>query len=252
MNNLRIFNQVMSVPEKMTSSFERGSKTLTTVKPIWRIEKLTELFGPCGIGWVINITSWKVQEFKNGAASIVVEIDLLYKETPESEWSQPVKGIGTSWAVFSNAKGEMVQDDEAWKKAYSDAIATACKSLGFAADLYAGSDDDKYAEKKATAEKKQEETKPANAPATKMTVTATKAEAKVETKAEAKTATTEKPKVNDGKKEELLPNTAIFAKWVTYIAQHPRLTNSEIRGQIEQKKFISDESFQTLMKCAGR
>ena len=149
--------------------------------------------------------------------------------------------------MFSNAKGEMVQDDEAWKKAYSDAIATACKSLGFAADLYAGSDDDKYAEKKAPAEKK-----PADAPATKVTATAAKAEAKAEAKVEAKTATTEKPKVNDGKKEELLPNTAIFAKWVTYIAQHPRLTNSEIRGQIEQKKFISDESFQTLMKCAGR
>ena len=35
-------------------------------------------------------------------------------------------------------------DDEAFKKAYTDALGVACKALGFDADIYRGQYDGKY------------------------------------------------------------------------------------------------------------
>ncbi|MCR5408639.1 MAG: hypothetical protein K6E61_06005 [Bacteroidales bacterium] len=35
-------------------------------------------------------------------------------------------------------------DDEAYKKAYTDAVSVACKALGFAADVYYRQDETKY------------------------------------------------------------------------------------------------------------
>ena len=51
--NLALYNQVRSVPENAKSPISGGPmKGKTNVNPMWRIQKLTELFGPCGEGFV--------------------------------------------------------------------------------------------------------------------------------------------------------------------------------------------------------
>lgn len=53
--NLAIYNQVRSVPEDAKSPISGGPmKGKTNVNPMWRIQKLTELFGPCGEGWKVE------------------------------------------------------------------------------------------------------------------------------------------------------------------------------------------------------
>ena len=40
----------------------------TDINPMWRIQKLTELFGVCGVGWYTEIKRIWAEEGKDGAA----------------------------------------------------------------------------------------------------------------------------------------------------------------------------------------
>ena len=52
MENLEIYNKLKEVPEEAQKKITGGRLNgMTDIKPMWRIEKLTEVFGICGIGW---------------------------------------------------------------------------------------------------------------------------------------------------------------------------------------------------------
>ena len=52
MENLKIYEQVRSVPAEAKKNIGGGRlKGMTDINPMWRIKKLTEVFGVCGIGW---------------------------------------------------------------------------------------------------------------------------------------------------------------------------------------------------------
>lgn len=52
MDNLELYNRVRSVPEEAKKAITAGrTKGFTDINPMWRIKKLTEEFGVCGIGW---------------------------------------------------------------------------------------------------------------------------------------------------------------------------------------------------------
>ncbi len=143
--NMRLYDAFRSVPEEAKKTIGGGRlKGFTDISPMWRIKKLTEAFGPCGIGWVITVLDKReVVCEKTGEIAVFVDIQLCFKETPESEWSAPVFGTGGSMLVTNESKSVHV-DDEAFKKAYTDAISVACKALGIGADVYWDKDADKY------------------------------------------------------------------------------------------------------------
>ena len=52
MENMEVYNKVRQVPQNAQKQIQAGRlKGMTDINPQWRIEKLTEVFGPCGIGW---------------------------------------------------------------------------------------------------------------------------------------------------------------------------------------------------------
>ena len=52
MENLTIYNKARVVPESAQKTIKGGRLNgMTDINPMWRIQMLTELFGPCGIGW---------------------------------------------------------------------------------------------------------------------------------------------------------------------------------------------------------
>lgn len=138
--NLYIFNFARSVPDYAKKEIKAGKlKGYTNVSPQWRLEKLTELFGPCGIGWVIdNVKYWTSE----GAGECVMWCSLDLKIFYNGEWSLPINGIGGS-KLYGKGQGDGI-NDEACKMAQTDAISVACKNLGMAADVYYGLDDTKY------------------------------------------------------------------------------------------------------------
>lgn len=145
MDNLELYNKVREVPKEAQNPITGGRlKGMTDINPMWRIKTLTEQFGACGIGWYYEIVKeWSETIGDEMVAS--VEIKLYVKK--DGEWSKPISGIGGSKLRSKETKGIYV-DDEAYKKASTDAISVACKNLGIGADIYWDKDSDKYIDPK--------------------------------------------------------------------------------------------------------
>lgn len=148
-NNLELYEKVREVPEEAKKPITGGRlKGMTDINPMWRIKTLTEQFGACGIGWYFEITKTRneyteVDEVKEVVST--VEGNLYIKV--DGEWSKPIYGIGGAKLV-SAEKGGLYVDDEAFKKASTDALSVACKNLGIGADVYWDKDSDKYIDPK--------------------------------------------------------------------------------------------------------
>lgn len=136
MDNLEIYNAGRVVPEEAQKSFNNGKFSGTDINPMWRIKKLTELFGAAGIGWYTEILSERCEEHADMTIAIV-DINLYIKVN--GEWSKPIYGTGGNVIL---RKGSV--SDEGYKMAYTDALSVACKALGIGADIYFGKDKTKY------------------------------------------------------------------------------------------------------------
>ena len=144
MENLKIYEQVRSVPAEAKKNIGGGRlKGMTDINPMWRIKKLTEVSGVCGIGWKYEIVEKWIETtmVKNEiTANVIIN---LYIRDKEGKWSDPIPGIGGSKLVASEEKGLYV-NDECYKMALTDAISVACKALGMGADVYWDKDTTKY------------------------------------------------------------------------------------------------------------
>jgi len=135
MENLSIYNQVRKAPDNALRAITDGYlKGKSDINPQWRIEMLTQVFGPCGFGWYTTLDKMWVE--RDGEESCAwVEISLMVKHPETGLWSAPIKGLGGS-KQFGKGKGAGLINEEAFKMAETDAISVACKKLGFAADVY--------------------------------------------------------------------------------------------------------------------
>lgn len=141
MGNLDIYERVRSVPETAKKTIQAGrTKGFTDINPMWRIKKLTELFGPCGFGWYFE-TLKKWTETVNNEVCAFVDINLFIKW--DGEWSKPISGTGGSKLATMEKAGLFVSD-ECYKMATTDALSVACKELGIGADVYWEKDKTKY------------------------------------------------------------------------------------------------------------
>ena len=145
MDNMAIYEAVRQAPKNALREIQAGRlKGKTDINPMWRIKKLTEVFGPCGIGWKYDILKKWLEPGANGEIAAFVDINLFFKV--DGEWSAAIPGTGGSMYVVKENKG-LYTDDEAFKKALTDAISVSCKALGFAADVYWNADSTKYSQR---------------------------------------------------------------------------------------------------------
>lgn len=150
-DNMRLWEAVRKPPKEALRKIEAGRlKGKTDINPQWRIKTLTEQFGPCGIGWKYTIISERLETGANDEVAAFVDIDLYVKMG--GEWSEAIPGTGGSMFV-SKEKDGLYTDDEALKKALTDAISVSCKALGVAADIYWEKDPTKYTDPERTARK---------------------------------------------------------------------------------------------------
>ena len=148
--NLSIYERVRSVPKEAKKEIEAGRlKGKNDINPMWRIKKLTEVFGPAGFGWYTEIVRTWTEASESGEMAVFVDIHLFVKK--DGEWSKPIYGNGGNRLVANEKKYENGQqvyvpflDDDAYKKAYTDAISVAAKALGIGADVYFEKDITKY------------------------------------------------------------------------------------------------------------
>ena len=133
-NNMNLWARWRAVPEEAKKPIKGGRLSgMTDISPMWRMQVLTEAFGPVGSGWKYEITGVNYVPGEGGEITAVVTVNLFYRTA--DGWSAPIPGIGSAKYVVAESKG-MYTDDEAIKKALTDALSVSCKALGIGADVY--------------------------------------------------------------------------------------------------------------------
>lgn len=139
MSNTEIWDKLGKTDPSATKQFSRvGGFKGTAIKPQWAIKRLTEYFGPVGLGWGIGEPQFQV---------VVSGEEILVYCTVQCWHTKPeftVFGVGGDKVCASRSSGKF-NDDEAFKKAFTDAVMNAFKFVGVGADIHLGQfDDSKY------------------------------------------------------------------------------------------------------------
>lgn len=140
-HNMNIYKALATTPEEARKTIRGGRLNgFTDINPMWRIKKLTETFGPCGIGWYIEVADTHLETYGEEVKAFAT-VNLFIKV--DGEWSRPITGLGGSAFVAKERSGPYVSD-ECYKMAVTDAIGSACKLLGMSADIFFANDRTKY------------------------------------------------------------------------------------------------------------
>ena len=224
--NMDIYRKLHDVPKEARKPITDGRlKGKTDINPMWRIERLTEVFGPCGFGWTYELREERIQEVDEANAAAFVRIDLFIKDPATGEWSKPIPGTGGNVFKRRESSGKIYIDDDCFKKALSDAIGTAAKALGLGADVYYELGASKYTDTKGGT-----------------VVTAAGTATGTAGTGQGGGQTTRRP---------LNPQSTAWNKSIVTASTSPD-SIAQLRARIEKKFTITDEDFLLLMKRAGR
>lgn len=136
-DNLRIWNQCKQVPTQHLKPIQAGRlKGKSDISPQWRMQIMTEMYGPCGVGWKYTIDRLWTEKGHGEEVFAFAQISLYTKEDT-IYWSEPIPGIGGHFLIEQESRGPH-NNDEAYKMATTDALGVAMKALGVAADIYLG------------------------------------------------------------------------------------------------------------------
>lgn len=139
--NMQLYNLGREVPEEAKKEIKGGRmKGMTNINAMWRIKRLTEMFGACGVGWYYKTVNQWMEKAEQEVAAFV-DIELYVKV--DGDWSAPIYGTGGSKFAAKEKDGIYVSD-ECYKMATTDALSVACKQLGIGADVYFAEDKNKY------------------------------------------------------------------------------------------------------------
>lgn len=131
-----------------TKQFKRaGGFSGTALKPIWIVKRLTEQFGPVGIGWGMDHPQFQTVQGHNGEVLVYCTVRCWHTH-PDNTFF----GVGGDKVVTYIKPNEQYKrperwenDDEAFKKAFTDAVGNAFKFVGVGADIHMGQfEDSKY------------------------------------------------------------------------------------------------------------
>ena len=120
-------------------------------RPYWIVERLTDEFGPCGIGWGFTILNERMERLTDTDVLHVAVLRFWFVlDDKRGEFEQ----IGQTKATYltfpkkpdgSLAEPRLLVDEDAPKKSVTDALVKCASYLGFAGDIFSGMwDDSKY------------------------------------------------------------------------------------------------------------
>jgi hypothetical protein len=146
-NNMDLWDLLKRTDPKATKPFQRpGGFRGTQIDPAWRLQRMTEVFGPVGKGWGYDQLEWTIAE---RMIFICCRVWYLDPQTGEKLFTGPQ--WGGNELVRVSRDGKERPDDEGFKMAITDAVGKCMLQVGLAADVYLGLfDDSKYREESDT------------------------------------------------------------------------------------------------------
>jgi hypothetical protein len=137
------YENLASPPADAVKQITGGKlKGFSDINPQWRYEALTNEFGLCGVGWKFEIANTFTEPIPaTQELMIFVQVNLYVKDG--DKWSEPIPGFGGDFLIVKDKNG-IHGNDEGYKMAITDALGSAAKVIGVAADIYRGRMESKY------------------------------------------------------------------------------------------------------------
>ena len=143
MEKMQLWNAAKIVPPERLKPIIGGRlKGKSDINPVWRCQVLTEQLGPCGFGWKFTVDRKWTEPGIAGEVMCFADISFYIKDG--DTWSEAIPGTGGAALIAKELNG-LHSNDEGFKMAVTDALSTAMKMLGVAAEIYLGNwDGSKY------------------------------------------------------------------------------------------------------------
>jgi len=141
-NNKALWQRAFTTDPKAVKAITGKQYSGNSPKPYWIVERLTDEFGPCGIGWGFQIINEHFERFSETDSLHVASVRFWYVlDGQRGELEQ----IGQTKASYTTNAGKFMLDEDAPKKSVTDALVKCASYLGFAGDIFSGRwDDSKY------------------------------------------------------------------------------------------------------------
>ena len=141
MDNMKLWHSVCVTDPKAVKPITGKQYKGNSPKPYWVIQRATEVFGPCGLGWGVQILSERFERFGDEALHIAHVKVWYIQDGKRGEIEQ----MGQTRAAYISAVGKHIVDEDAPKKSATDGMVKCLSMLGFAGDIFSGQwDDSKY------------------------------------------------------------------------------------------------------------
>lgn len=143
-NNMDLWKSVFitdpSAVKPITGKAYKGNSP----KPYWLIEQATKVFGPCGLGWGVEVVEQGFQQC--GPSDLLhwatVRVWYVYQGQRGS-----IEQMGGTKAAYTTNAGKYTSDEDAAKKSITDGMVKCLSMIGFTGDIFSGRwDDSKYVE----------------------------------------------------------------------------------------------------------
>lgn len=144
MDNMKLWNQVCVTDPKAVKPITGKQYKGNSPKPYWVIQRATEVFGPCGLGWGVQILSERFERFGADEALHIAHVRVWYEQDGKR---CEIEQMGQTRAAYTTSSGKFIVDEDAPKKSATDGMVKCLSMLGFAGDIFSGQwDDSKYVE----------------------------------------------------------------------------------------------------------
>ena len=149
-DHMRLWDQVQTTDPEFTKPLKQFGGKFTTVQTMYNCRRATQLWGPAGQGWGTTLHSAETIRGEplddNGTCAMIFVVLLSVWWRDGEECYDGIKQYGSSFLLKKDRRG-IVFDDEAPKKAMTDALGKSLSYFGFSGDIYLGMwDDNKYVE----------------------------------------------------------------------------------------------------------
>ena len=154
--NMDLWGKVFVTDKAHVTEIKGKSYKGNSPRPYYLIQKATETFGPCGIGWGYRIVEQGTQDVRYleplGSSGNSIERLMINHWVLVEFWykldgvkSEPIQQYGGTKLSYRTSTGKQEFDEDAQKKSVTDALIKCMSCIGFAGDIFSGRwDDSKY------------------------------------------------------------------------------------------------------------
>ena len=142
--NMKFWELVKKTDPKRVKPITGKQYKGNSPQPYYLVERMTDAFGMCGIGWGLNIINERMERLTDTDVLHVAVVELWYMHDSKKG---SITQIGQTKACYKTKDGILLVDEDAPKKSVTDAMTKCMSYLGFAGDIFSGQwDDSKYAQ----------------------------------------------------------------------------------------------------------